>query len=154
MGRRRRPASLAVVVLALLAVACSGTPDRLAASAPIGYSAVVDPSVARVAVVVTITNLSGDDLAVSPTDFLARDAAHHVYPADPAAATADARAVRLAAATQRGTQSVAPLPTITLRQDDVLSGFLVFELPAGVQPVELVWRQSDTDDVVPLGASH
>ena len=54
-------------------------------------------------------------------------------------------------AAQRGTL---PLPTITLRGDDTISGFVVFDVPAGKQPVELIWRQSDTDTVALLSAGH
>lgn len=154
VARHRRVAYLLTLLTAIVVVACGAAPYRVAASGPIGYSADVDPSVTRVAVVVTITNVSGDDLAVAPTDFLVRDVAHHVYPADPAAAVADARVVRLAVASGGASQSIGPLPTITLRGNDVLSGFLIFDLPVGVQPVELVWRQSDSDDVIPLSAAH
>jgi hypothetical protein len=47
-------------------------------------------------------------------------------------------------------QNISPLPVVTLRQSDVLSGFVVFDVPAGVRPVDLIWRQSDTDTVVHL----
>jgi hypothetical protein len=40
-----------------------------------------------------------------------------------------------------------------LRQDDVLTGFVVFDVPAAVRPVELIWRQSDTDTTVALPPS-
>ncbi len=139
-----------LVVVALGAIACSKAPFTLTASAPWTYSAIVDPPFQRVAILVTITNHSGDDLAVNPGDFVARDADHRIYPANPTAAVADAHAVRLAYGQHYGSQSILPLPTITLRQDDALSGFVVFDLPAGVRPVELIWRQSDTDTVVAL----
>jgi hypothetical protein len=43
-----------------------------------------------------------------------------------------------------------PLPTMTLRGDDLVSGFVVFDVPAGVRPVELIWRQTDSDYLVPI----
>ncbi len=143
-----------LVVSALATVSCSQVPFTFTASAPWSYSAAVDPPFERVAILVTITNQSGDDLPVNPADFVVRDADHRVYPSDPAAAVADASAVRHASATQRGVQSVEPLPTITLRQDDVVSGFVVFDVPAGVRLVELIWRQSDSDYVAPLAPAR
>jgi len=47
-----------------------------------------------------------------------------------------------------------PLPAATLRQNDVLSGFVVFDVPTGVRPVDLVWRQTDGDSVVGLSPGH
>jgi hypothetical protein len=82
---------------------------------------------------------------------MARDADHRVYPSDPAATTADANLVRL---TSGPGLDVLPLPTVTLRQADVLSGFIVFDVPQGVRPVELVWRQTDTDQVAPLAPTR
>ncbi len=143
-----------VSVVALAAVACSQEPLTLEASGPIPYPAYVDSPFQRVAIVVTITNKSGDDLAVNPADFVARDAEHRIYPANPTEAASDAQAVRLASAHQRGVQSLRPLPTVTLRQDDVLSGFLVFDVPSGTQIVEVIWRQSDTDYAAQLPATR
>jgi hypothetical protein len=150
---RTARAVLLGLLVAFLVVACSKTPFTLAASGPWTYSTAVDPPFERIAVLVTITNQAGDDLNVNPADFVARDAGHRIYPANPAAATSDAQAVRFAYATRRGTQGIAPLPTVTLRQDDELSGFVVFDVPTGVRPVELVWRQSDTDSIVSLATT-
>jgi len=134
----------------LLAAACSSTPFTLVAAGPFADPAAVNPALDRVAIVVTITNRSGGDMNVNPGDFVARDAEHRVYPANPAATISDAGLVSGQAA-QRGTL---PLPTITLRGDDTISGFVVFDVPAGKQPVELIWRQSDTDTVALLAAGH
>jgi hypothetical protein len=149
--RSRNHASLLALLLAgLLTVACSSTPATpLAASGPISYPAAVSPPLERVAILVTITNRSTDDLQINPADFLARDGEHRVYPANPLATGGDANLVRLATGPRL---EVLPLPTVTLRQADVLSGFVVFDVPAGVRPVELVWRQTDTDRVVQLVA--
>ncbi len=140
-----------VLLLAVLAVACSGETFTLTASAPFAYSAVVHPSLERVAILVTITNRSEDDLQISPADFAARDQDRRVYPANAAATVADARLVTAAAGTL-GMFGILPLPAVTLRKDDVLSGFVVFDVPAGVRPVQLIFRQSDTDRVVDLSA--
>jgi hypothetical protein len=43
-----------------------------------------------------------------------------------------------------------PLPVATMRQNDVLTGYVVFDVPPGVRPVELIWRQTDSDYTVPL----
>jgi hypothetical protein len=86
-------------------------------------------------------------LQINPADFVARDANHRVYPSDPSATTTDASLVRMVAGPRL---EALPLPTMTLRQADVLSGFIVFAVPEGVRPVELVWRQSDTDQVAQL----
>ena len=153
-SRTMHRAVLVASVVALVAVACSQAPFILAASGPWAYSAVVDPPFERVAILVTITDRSGDDLAVNPADFVARDAGHRIYPANPSAAVTDARAVRLSYDLQRGIQGISPLPAVTLRQDDSLSGFVVFDVPAGVRPVELIWRQSDTDYVVTLSSAR
>jgi hypothetical protein len=131
-------------------VACSSTPFTFTAAAPFAYSSDIEPPFERVAVLVTITDRSGDDLAVNPADFLARDSGNQIYPADPAAALADSHAVRLA----HNPQGISPLPVVTLRQDDVLTGFVVFDVPAGVRPTELIWRQSDSDYVVRLTTDH
>ena len=37
-------------------------------------------------------------------------------------------------------------------KDDVLAGFVVFDVPAGVRPTQLVYRQTDADHVVDLAA--
>lgn len=149
-GRVRSRGGWATALVALLAgfaaIACSQQPFTLVASRPFTYSADVDPPFERIAILVTISDQSGDDLAVNPADFVARDAGDRIYPADPTAAVTDAHAVRIA----HGIQSISPLPVITLRQSDILSGFVVFDVPAGVRPVELIWRQSDTDYVVHL----
>jgi hypothetical protein len=135
---------MVLAVMATLVVACGGQPFTLDARGPLPDTAVVSPSIERVAILVTITNRSGDDLAINPADFVARDAGHRVYPANPAATAADARLVG-----GPGTiPGALPLPTVTLRGGDVLSGFVVFDLPAGAQPAELIWRQTDGDSVV------
>ncbi len=152
-GRLALLVSVALVVT-LAVVACSQAPLTLEASGPIAYPAYVDAPFERVAIVVTITNKSGDDLAVNPADFVARDAEHRIYPANPTEAASDAQAVRLASAHQRGVQGILPLPTVTLRQDDVLSGFLVFDVPSGTQLAEVIWRQSDTDYAAQLPAAR
>jgi hypothetical protein len=152
--RKMHPAVLLASVVALVAVACSQAPFLLDASGPWAYSAVVDPPFERVAILVTITDRSGDDLTVNPADFVARDGDHRIYPANPTEAVADVHAVRLSYQMQRGLQNVSPLPTVTLRHDDSLSGFVVFDVPAGVRPVELIWRQSDTDSVVTLSSTR
>ena len=139
-----------LLLFTVIAISCTTQPFRFDATGPFGYSAPVDPPFERVAVMVTIVALSGDDLQVNPADFIARDTNHGVYPANPAAAVADAHAVRLA----HGVQNISPLPALTLRQNDTVSGFVVFDVPAGVRPVELIWRQTDSDYVVPLNASH
>jgi hypothetical protein len=150
----RQGAGVLALVLAFVLTACSGAPFSMTAVGPWTYSTAVAPPFQRVAVLVTITNLSGDDLDVNPADFVARDATHHIYPANPADAVTDAQAVQQASADQRGVQGVVPLPTVTLRQSDVLSGFVVFEVPTGVRLTELIWRQSDTDYVVPLAGAR
>ena len=78
---------------------------------------------------------------------MARDADHRVYLSGPAATVSDANLVRL---TSGPSPDVLPLPTVTLRQADVLSGFIVSAVPQGVRPVELVWRQIDADQVLQL----
>ncbi len=142
---------LAVVLAGLVTVACSTPPTPLAASGPITYPAAVSPPLERIAILVTITNRSTDDMQINPADFVARDGEHRIYPANPVATGGDANLVRLATGPRL---EVLPLPTVTLRQADVLSGFVVFDVPAGVRPVELVWRQTDTDRVVPLSAAR
>src|SRR5579871_3228043 len=136
-----------IAMAALASAACSKTPNPLTASGPVAYPSSVTPPLERVAILVTVTNQSTDDMQINPADFVARDADHHVYPSDPTATTADGDLVRLSTGPRLETL---PLPTVTLRQNDVLSGFIVFDVPQGVRPVELVWRQSDTDQVAPL----
>jgi hypothetical protein len=135
------------VLLGLLATACTGGPPfMLAASGPTVYSTTLSPALERVAVLVTISNRSGDDLQINPADFVTRDAEHRIFPANAAATVADARLVE-APPTMRGSL---PLPTVTLRGNDLVAGFVVFDVPAGVRPVELIWRQTDTDCAVPI----
>ena len=153
MSARRagRVAYLLVALVSLCGAACtSSTPFTLAASGPFADPAVVHPSLERVAILVTITNRSGDDLNVNPGDFVARDADHRIYAANPTATVADAGLVSGQSA-RRGTL---PLPTVTLRGNDIISGFVVFDVPSGVQPVELIWRQSDTDTVANLSSTR
>ncbi len=120
---------------------------EVAALGPFAYAAPTDPAIERVAIVVRITNTSEDDLTVSPSDFIARDDQHRVYAANAQAAVADARLVRAATP-----QATLPLVGMTLRKDDVLAGFVVFDVPAGVRPTQLVYRQTDADHVVDLAA--
>jgi len=138
---------LAILIAALLATACSTQQSPISASGPVSYPSAAEPPIERLAIFVTITNHGTDDLQINPADFVARDGDHRVYPSDPSATTGDASLVRMAAGPRL--ESL-PLPTITLRQADVLSGFIVFDVPEGVRPVELVWRQSDTDQVAQL----
>ena len=146
-----RVAYLLVALVSLCGAACtSSTPFTLAASGPFADPAVVHPSLERVAILVTITNRSGDDLNVNPSDFVARDAEHRIYAANSTATIADAGLVSGQAA-RRG---ALPLPTVTLRGNDIISGFVVFDVPSGVQPVELIWRQSDTDTVANLSTAR
>jgi hypothetical protein len=134
----------------VVATACSTPVSPLtAASGPLDYPSSVTPPLERIAIFVTITNHGTDDLLINPADFVARDADHRVYPSDPAATVSDGNLVRL---TSGPGLDVLPLPTMTLRQADVLSGFIVFDVPQGVRPVELVWRQADTDQVATLSA--
>ena len=137
-----------IATLVLFAAACSTQQSPLtAASGPLIYPSSVALPVERIAIFVTITNHGTDDLQINPADFVARDADHRIYPSDPAATTSDASVVRMASGPRL---EALPLPSVTLRQADVLSGFIVFDVPAGVRPVELVWRQSDTDEVTRL----
>jgi macrolide-specific efflux system membrane fusion protein len=122
---------------------------QVTASAPFSYPTMADPSLERIAVIVQVTNRSQDDLVMSLTDFIARDTQHRLYPADPQATAADARVVRAVAAL-RGMNGVRPLQPLTLRKDDVLVGFVVFSVPAGTRPSQLVYRQTDADVVVDL----
>ena len=150
---------IAVVLAAfagLAVIGCSSTPFTLAASGPYiypanwAYPADANPSLDRVAVLVTITNQSGDDLPVNPADFLVRDGQHRVYPANVTAMGPAMSSANL----PRETRGSLPLPTVTLRSNDVLSGFIVFDVPSGVRPVELIWRQSDTDSIVTLATTR
>jgi Domain of unknown function (DUF4352) len=135
---------------AIVMSACSTQTSPLtSASGPLNYPSGVTPPIERIAIFVTITNHGTDDLVINPADFVARDADHRVYPSDPAATISDGNLVRLSSSP--GPDAL-PLPTITLRQADVLSGFIVFDVPLGVRPLELVWRQSDTDQVASLSA--
>lgn len=145
---------VAALTIAATAIAACSAGDSLAlsASAPFTYPMQGEPSIERVAIVVTIGNKSDDDLVVNLTDFMARDHAARIYAANAAATAADARLVRLAGG-QRGMSGLLPLPPAsTLRKNDVLSGFVVFDVPAGVRPTQLVFRQTDTDHVVNLAA--
>ena len=144
---RNRTIGLAVLLM-LVTCACSAQTSPLtAASGPLNYPSGVNPPIERLAIFVTITNHGTDDLVINPADFVARDADHHIYPSDPTATVNDANLVRLSAGPSL---DVLPIPAVTLRQADVLSGFIVFDVPQGVRPVELVWRQSDTDQVAQL----
>ncbi len=144
---------MAVVLLALVAVGCAATESlSLSASAPFVYAAPVEQSLQRVAIVVTITNRSDDDLLVNPADFAARDGGNRIYTPNVAATVAEARLVRYAGQ-QLGMEGLLPLSSVTLRKNDVLSGFVVFDVPAGVRPVQLIFRQSDVDHVVELTSS-
>jgi hypothetical protein len=141
---------LAALGAVLVATACSAQASALtSASGPLNYPSGVNPPIERIAIFVTITNHGTDDLQINPADFVARDVDHRVYASDPAATVADGNLVRL---TSGPGPDVLPLPTVTLRQADVLSGFIVFDVPQGVKPVELVWRQSDNDQVAQLSA--
>jgi hypothetical protein len=134
----------------IVTTACSAAASPLtAASGPLNYPSGVTPPIERVAIFVTITNHGTDDLVINPADFVARDADHRVWASDPAATVSDANMVRLTAGPGL---DVLPIPMVTLRQADVLSGFIVFDVPQGVQPVEIVWRQTDTDQILPLSA--
>jgi hypothetical protein len=145
---RNNALRLALLLTILLTAACSTQASPLtAASGPLNYPSGVNPPIERLAIFVTITNHGTDDLVINPADFVARDADHRVYPSDPTATVNDANLVRLSAGPSL---DVLPIPTVTLRQADVLSGFIVFDVPQGVRPVELVWRQSDTDQVAQL----
>ena len=144
---RHRMSLLVSALACLVASACSGqAPFTLAAAGPMAYSAPLSPALERVAVLVTIRNRAGDDLQINPGDFVVRDAEHRVFPANATATAADTRQVEAPPA-MRG---ALPLPTMTLRSDDLLTGYVVFDVPAGVRPVELIWRQTDTDYTVPI----
>lgn len=121
----------------------------IGASEPFAYAAAVEPTLQRVAVLVTVRNSSDDDLQVDPADFVARDASRRVYRADPKAAVADARAVR-AEASLRGMVGIQPLAAMTLRKGDAVEGFVVFDLPVDARPAQVIFRQTDEDHVVDL----
>ncbi len=140
---------LLAAAMAVVLAACTESVSPLSASGPVSYPSAVTPPLERVAILVTVSNHGADDLQINPADFLARDADHHIYPANPSATTADGTLVRLATGPRLETL---PLPTVTLRQSEVLSGFIVFDVPQGVRPVEQVWRQSDTDQVAQLSS--
>ncbi len=129
----------------------SGGSIVLMASGPFVYPAPVDPAIERVAIVISVTNTSEDDLQVSPADFVARDERHRIYGSNAPAALADARLVRAATA-PAGAGGALPLTTMTLRKNDVVAGFVVFDVPAGTRPTQLVFRQTDADHVVDLAA--
>lgn len=159
LGGRRRPVSgaayrpavfPAALLAVLLAASCTADSFGLEAAGPYVYPAAVKSPLERVAIVVTLTNHSGDDLPVNPVDFVARDAGHRIYPANPTATVADADLVRVSA----GIRGALPLSVATLRQDEVLSGFVVFDVPSGVRPVDLIFRQADADRTVRLAAAR
>lgn len=135
--------------MAALAAGCASESLRLSASAPFSYASPVESSLERVAIVVTITNLTDNDLVLNPADFWARDADRRIYPANVLAGQADTRQVALVG-DHLGMRGLLPLPAATLRKNDVLSGFIVFDVPAGTRPAQLVFRDSDTDHVVDL----
>jgi hypothetical protein len=141
--------ALAGAVLLVLTACGTQASPLTAASGPLNYPSGVTPPIQRVAIFVTITNHGTDDLLINPADFVARDADHRVWASDPAATVSDGNLVRLTAGPGL---DVLPLPTMTLRQADVLSGYIVFDVPQGVSPVELVWRETDSDQVVQLSA--
>jgi hypothetical protein len=140
-----------VVLLLVVAtlVGCSGEPFAFDAEGPFSASPADGSTLDRVAFLVTITNRSGDDLQINPADFVARDGGHRVYTANAAATAADARRV----GGPPNVRGAVPLPSLTLRGGDVLSGLVLFDLPAGVKPTELIWRQTDRDYVANLAAA-
>jgi hypothetical protein len=138
----------ALLWLLLFVSGCGGTPFTLSATGPFVYASGNGGALDRLAIVATITNHAGDDLVVSPADFVARDSTGRIYPSNPAATVADAHRVSVAP----GTRGTMPLPAITLRANDTLTGFVVFDVPHGTQPAELIWRQVDSDAVTPITA--
>src|SRR5215813_15552337 len=138
--------ALTAVMLLMTAGCTAGRPFVLEAAGPFVYPATVGPAFERVAILVSVANHSGDDLQVNPADFIARDSQRRVYPANATATVADAKL----AGQSPGLRGIPPLPTITLRNEDVLTGFVVFDVPAGTAPTELIWRQSDADTVAVL----
>ncbi len=146
---RRTPVLLVLMIVAVFVSACGSQPSPLVATGPFSYPSSVSAPLQRVAILVTVTNHGTDDLVVNPADFIARDGNHQIYAADPTATGADADLVRLATGPRLETL---PLPTVTLREADVLSGFIVFDVPEGIRPTELIWRQSDSDQIVTLAS--
>jgi hypothetical protein len=138
------------LLLVAAVVGCAAEPLGFEAEGPYPYSSASSGALDRVAILVTITNHAGDDLQISPADFVARDGGRRVYTAN-AAATA---AVVGRVGGPPSVRAAVPLPAITLRGGDVLSGFVLFDLPAGVTPTELIWRQSDRDYVANLTAAR
>lgn len=143
-----RLAVLVGVALALAACAPSEA-TGISAAAPFTYQAPVDATIERLAVVITVAHRTEDDLLVDPALFALRDREGRLYSANVPAAAADARLVRQAG-TSLGLAGLLPLPALTLRKDDSLTGFIVFDVPLHTRPVELIFRQTDTDQVVPL----
>src|SRR5438067_6353517 len=131
---------MALLAVGIMSLACGKAASPLTASGPVAYPSGVTPPLQRVAILVTVTNHGSDDLQINPADFVARDADHRIYPSNAAATGTDGALVRLTTGPRVETL---PLPTVTLRQTEVLSGFIVFDVPQGVRPVELIWRQSD-----------
>jgi hypothetical protein len=129
---------------------CGAQPFTITAVGPYVYPGTVSASLDRVAVIVTINSLSGDDLLVSPADFAARDGERRVYVANAAATAADVSQVNRT----QDARGTLPLPSITLRKGDVLSGYVVFDIPAGVRPVEVIWRQTDGDVTATLNVAR
>ncbi len=143
-----------LIAVALLASACAASdPLTLTVSEPFAYAPSVESSIERVAVVVTVINRSDNDILVAPADFWARDRENRLYAANVPAGLADARLVRLAGG-QIGMTGLLPLPTANLRKNDVISGFVVFDVPAGVRPIQLLFRETDTDHVVDVPGPH
>jgi len=141
-----------LVVVALLVSACAASDTLvLTISQPFSYSPLVDSSIERVAIVVTVTNRSDNDILINPGDFWARDQNNRLYAANVVAGVADARLVRLAGG-QIGMTGLLPLPAANLRKNDVISGFVVFDVPAGARPTQLLYRETDTDHVVDVPA--
>lgn len=138
-----------LLAFAALTASCASTPLAVAASGPFAYSGSTELSLERIVFLVSITSHTQDDVQINPADFVARDIDRRIYLPDVAATTADARLVRLAGRAF-GLGDITPLPVLTLRQNDTIVGFVVFAVPAGVRPIELVWRQSDGDRVVEL----
>jgi hypothetical protein len=139
-----------LALLVVLTAACSSESFTMEGTGPYSYPAPVKSSLERVAIEVKLRNLSSDDLPVNPVDFVARDAQHRIYPSNPAATAADADIVRNSTALR----GVLPLPVTTLRQGEIVDGFVVFDVPTGVRPVEVILRQADSDRVVGLSAAR
>jgi uncharacterized protein DUF4352 len=135
----------------VLATACGGESVGMSATAPFSYPALIDGSLRRYAVPVTVVNHGDGSLLVSPTEFQARDRDRHVYRADPVATAGDAALVRRVAG-PLGMSGLTALPTVNLQKNDVVSGFVVFEVPFGVQLSQLVFREGDNDHVTELPA--